>query len=145
MGGVEQKCGQGVEQFTRASDKQHGRMARGGHGLPNVSPGPAMPDSFMLCGQTTPETALQLFQGWPARRADSLQSLSTLLDTPRRTPTIISVGSGVKWQWEVVERKSTRVEGCNWPGRTGLWGNNCRDAGVYRVFRSDCNEEKDLL
>jgi hypothetical protein len=30
----------------------HGRMARGGHGIPKVSPGPAMPDPSTPCGQT---------------------------------------------------------------------------------------------
>jgi hypothetical protein len=38
---------------------RHGRMASGGHGLPKVSPGPAMPDSSMPCGRATSETALR--------------------------------------------------------------------------------------
>jgi hypothetical protein len=43
-------------------------MGRGGHGLPKVSPGPAMPYPFTPCRRVTPETTLQPFQGWPARR-----------------------------------------------------------------------------
>jgi hypothetical protein len=39
----------------------HGRMARGGHGLPKVSPRLAMPYRFMTCGRATPETAVRLF------------------------------------------------------------------------------------
>jgi hypothetical protein len=46
----------------------HGRMARGGHGIPKVSLGLAMP-----CRQTTP-------------RLGSLRQSSTPLDTPRRMP-----------------------------------------------------------
>jgi hypothetical protein len=60
----------------------HGRMARGRHGLPKDSPGPAMPDPSMPCGRTTLEIALRPFLGWPAAQRPS----STLLDTPRRTP-----------------------------------------------------------
>jgi hypothetical protein len=33
--------------------------------------------------------ALQLFLKWPAIRAGSLQTSSTILDTPRRTPMVI--------------------------------------------------------
>jgi hypothetical protein len=47
----------------------HGRMARGGHGLTEVSFGPAMLYLFMACGQATPETALRPFWGWPAHSA----------------------------------------------------------------------------
>jgi hypothetical protein len=38
-----------------------------------------------------PETALQLFQGWPARRAGGQWPSSTPLDTPCPTPTLYSV------------------------------------------------------
>jgi hypothetical protein len=41
-------------------------MARGGHGLPKVSPGPIMPYLFMHCRPATPEKALHSFQQWPA-------------------------------------------------------------------------------
>jgi hypothetical protein len=34
-----------------------GRMARGGHKLPKVSPKPALPFSSTPCGQATPEVA----------------------------------------------------------------------------------------
>jgi hypothetical protein len=57
----------------------HGRMVRGGHGLPKVLPS-------RLCKRTTPETALWLFQGWPVHRLGSLRPSSTLLDTLRHTP-----------------------------------------------------------
>jgi hypothetical protein len=56
---------------------RHGRMARGGHGLPKVSPGPAQPDPYMPCG-------------WPAYRAGGLRLSSTPLDTPRCTPMLIN-------------------------------------------------------
>jgi hypothetical protein len=36
-----------------------------GHGLPKVLFGPAIPYPSMACGQATPETALQPFQGDP--------------------------------------------------------------------------------
>jgi hypothetical protein len=64
----------------------HGRLVRGGHGLPKVSPSFGMPNPSTPCGWATPETALQPFQGWPALRAGSLRPSSTLLDTPRPTP-----------------------------------------------------------
>jgi hypothetical protein len=60
-------------------------MARGGHGLPKVPLWPVMPYPSTSCRRAIPETALWPFQGWPARRAGSLQS-STPPDTPRRTP-----------------------------------------------------------
>jgi hypothetical protein len=37
----------------------HGRMARGDHGIPKVSPGPALPYPFTPCGRATPETAVR--------------------------------------------------------------------------------------
>jgi hypothetical protein len=69
------------------------RMARGGHGLPKASPGPAMPNPFMPCEQTTPEMALRVFMGWPVRRAGGLQPSSTRFDTPRRSPMRLVVES----------------------------------------------------
>jgi hypothetical protein len=65
-----------------SAPRLHGRMARGGHGLPKVSPGPAMPYPSTPCRRTTYETALRLFQGWPAHRAGSLWPFSAPLDTP---------------------------------------------------------------
>jgi hypothetical protein len=45
-------------------------MARGGHGLSKVSPGPAMPYPNMPCRWDTPKRALRLFQSClPAERA----------------------------------------------------------------------------
>jgi hypothetical protein len=46
---------------------RHGRMARGGHGLPKVSLGPAMSYLSTPCGRATPETVLQVFYtfGYP--------------------------------------------------------------------------------
>jgi hypothetical protein len=64
----------------------HGRMGRGGHGLPKVLPGPAMPDPSTPCGRATPKTALWPFQGWPTCKVGGLWQFPTLLDTPRRTP-----------------------------------------------------------
>jgi hypothetical protein len=64
-------------------------MAKGIHGLPKVSPGPALPYPSMPCGRATPETAFQPFRRWPAHRAGGLQSSSTPLDTPRRTGLIV--------------------------------------------------------
>jgi hypothetical protein len=58
----------------------------GGHGLPKVLLGPAMPYPSTPCDRVTHETALWPFQGWPAHRAGVLQLYSTPLDTPRRTP-----------------------------------------------------------
>jgi hypothetical protein len=46
----------------------------------------AMSNPSYPCGWTTPEMALPMFQGWPARRASSLRPSSTPLDTPRRMP-----------------------------------------------------------
>jgi hypothetical protein len=69
-----------------ASPSRHGRMARGGHGLPKVSPVPAMPYPSLPCGWATTETALQPFLAWPTHRAGGLRSSSTPLDNPRRTP-----------------------------------------------------------
>jgi hypothetical protein len=67
----------------------HGRMARGGNGLPELSPGPATPNSSTSCGRATPETTLWPFQGWPACRAGGLQLSPTPLDTPRCTPMLL--------------------------------------------------------
>jgi hypothetical protein len=64
----------------------HGRMARGGHVLPKISIGPAMPNPFTSCGRATPKTASRPFQGWPAPKAGGQRPCTTSLDTPRRTP-----------------------------------------------------------
>jgi len=61
-------------------------MARGGQGLPKVSHGLTMPNLSTPCGRATPEIALRLFQGWPARKAGGLRPSSTPLDTSRCTP-----------------------------------------------------------
>jgi hypothetical protein len=66
-------------------------MARGGHGLPKVSPRPTMPDPSMPCRRATPETTLQLFLGWPANRAGGLRPSSTLLDTPSHTGLVLGL------------------------------------------------------
>jgi hypothetical protein len=72
--------------FIPTVTEKHWRMARGGHGLPKVSPGPAMLDPITSCGWAIPKMVLRLFQGWHARKAGGLQPSSFLLDTPRRTP-----------------------------------------------------------
>ena len=65
---------------------KHRRMAGGGHGLPKVSPGLAMPNPSTPCGQATTETALWPFLGWPACRASGLRPFSTPVDAPRHAP-----------------------------------------------------------
>jgi hypothetical protein len=82
-----QEKGRRQGEQERETTKRHGRMARGGYGLPKVSPEPAMPNPSTPCRQATPETALQPFQGRYACRAGGLRPSSTPLDTPRRTPT----------------------------------------------------------
>jgi hypothetical protein len=64
----------------------HKRMARGGHGLPQVLPRPAMPYPFTSCGWATPETAVST-----GCRVGGLRSSSTLLDTPSRTPMFYTI------------------------------------------------------
>jgi hypothetical protein len=49
---------QSVKLLTMAMVSNHSCMARGGHGLPNVSLGPAMPYLSTPCGRATPETAV---------------------------------------------------------------------------------------
>jgi hypothetical protein len=63
--------------------ENHGRMARGGHGLPKVSLGPTMTDPYTPC-------ALQ--GGRPA-------ASSTPLDTPRHTPTTLLTKKATLLQW----------------------------------------------
>jgi hypothetical protein len=72
--------------YLSVRGNSHGVTARGGHGVPKVSPGPTMPYLFTPCGQATPEAALRPFQEWPNHRVSSLRLSSTPLDTPRRTP-----------------------------------------------------------
>jgi hypothetical protein len=59
------------------SDLNHRRMARGGHGLPQVSPGHAMSYLSTPCGRATSETTLWPFQGWPTCRAGCLLRIWT--------------------------------------------------------------------
>jgi hypothetical protein len=84
--GAEHQAPLRAEDLNRAAHSNHGRMARGGHGLPKVSSGPTMPDPSTPCGQAIPELNLRPFQGWPARSAIGQCPSSTPLDTPRRTP-----------------------------------------------------------
>jgi hypothetical protein len=70
-------------------------MTRGGHGLPKVSFGPAMPYPSTPCGRVTSEAALRLFQGWPAHKVDGLQPSSTSLDTPHCTPMHVMIKDGI--------------------------------------------------
>jgi hypothetical protein len=82
------------------------RMAKGFHGVPRVSLGPAMTDSSMPCGWSTPKTALWQFLGWSAHRTDSLRLSYTPLDTPRRTSLVLWRAVLVLWvvekSWGVV-------------------------------------------
>jgi hypothetical protein len=91
------KMGKGVESREAKTGKKnyhgreiigqrHRRIARGGHEVPKVSLGPALPKPSSPCGQATPETALWPYQGWLVRRASVLRPSSTPLDTPHRTP-----------------------------------------------------------
>jgi hypothetical protein len=63
-------------------------MARGGHELPKVLLGPAMPYPSTVCGFATPETAFWAFQGWSAPRVGGLRSSSIHLDTPFPPPVL---------------------------------------------------------
>jgi hypothetical protein len=58
-------------------------MARGGHGLSTVLLGSAMPYPSMPCGLATPEMA--------SCEVGDLRPSSTPLDTPRRTPMILTL------------------------------------------------------
>jgi hypothetical protein len=66
--------------------QKHGRMARGGHGLFRVSPGPAMPYPSKPCGRAIPETNVRPFQGCRVACPPS----STPLHTSRRMPMLRS-------------------------------------------------------
>jgi hypothetical protein len=88
-------------------------MARGIHGHPKVTAGPAMPDPSTPCGRATPETALQAFRGCPARRVGGLRPSSTPLDTPCRTCLLCG----------------TRRE------QGGTASEQCFDAGLDEVFK----------
>jgi hypothetical protein len=76
-------------------------MAKDGHGLPKVSPGPTIPYR-----QATPETAQQPFQGWPVCWAGSLRPSFTLLDTPRHT----SMLGSQMWTLQHRHRRSVEKE-----------------------------------
>jgi hypothetical protein len=64
---------------VRSPEGWQARMARGIHGLPKVSPGPALPNPSTPCGRATPEMVVRLFRypkplgpgGIAARRAES--------------------------------------------------------------------------
>jgi hypothetical protein len=67
---------------------KHGRMARGGHELPKVSPGPAIPYPSTHCSRVILETPYGCFMGGPPLRAGNLLSTFTTLDTPRHMPMV---------------------------------------------------------
>jgi hypothetical protein len=67
-----------------------GRMARGGHRLPKVSPGPTMPKPSTFCGQADPKTALRSVFLWPIHRLCGMRLFSTPLDTLRRMGLYVS-------------------------------------------------------
>jgi hypothetical protein len=50
-----------------------------------------MPNPSTSCGRTTPETALQPFQGWLACKAGGLRPSAILLDTPHITPMGVTI------------------------------------------------------
>jgi hypothetical protein len=82
-------------------------QARGGHGLPKVSPGLAMPYPSTPCRQATPETALRPFQGWPSCRVGDLRPSFTLLDTSYQPPMAMVNGC------HLLGRFSTHLVGCS--------------------------------
>jgi hypothetical protein len=49
----------------RTKEAEHGYMAVGGHGLPKVSPGPAIPYPFMPCGGPPLKRPYGHFRGGP--------------------------------------------------------------------------------
>jgi hypothetical protein len=69
----------------------HGRMGRGSHGLPKVSPAPTMTYPSMPCRQATPKTVLGPFQEWPAQSTAVLQPSPTPLENPRRSFTFLHI------------------------------------------------------
>jgi hypothetical protein len=75
----------------------HRRMAWGDHGLPKVSPRPALPNPSMPSRWATTDTALRPFLGWPAHKAGGLQLSSSLLDTPRCTVRLFVFYLFVRW------------------------------------------------
>jgi hypothetical protein len=119
--------------YIRRERGFHGRMARGGYGLPKVSPGPAMLDPSTPCGQATPERALQPFQGWPARRAGGLRLSSTLLDTARRTA---MVGSQLTRLSPNMEMRNTKRASATVPTGTGPRNvvTKCREETNVRAY-----------
>jgi hypothetical protein len=56
-----------------------------------------MPNPYMPCGRTTPQTALRLFGGWPAHRAGGLRPSSSPLDTPSRTGLTVPAAETRRW------------------------------------------------
>jgi hypothetical protein len=93
------------------NNQSHGRMARGGHELPNVSPGPVIPDPFTPCGWATPEMALQPFQGRPTHRMGGLRPFSTFLDTPRRMLWLLVARV---WEGEGAMNNQSQIMGGQW-------------------------------
>jgi hypothetical protein len=53
-----------LDQVRQLGHGDHGRMERGGHGLPKISRGPAMPYPSTPCGQTTPGPYGRLLPLW---------------------------------------------------------------------------------
>jgi hypothetical protein len=78
-------------------------MVRGIHGLPKVSPGPAMTNPSTPFRRVTPKMALRPFLEGPTRKAGGLQPFSTPFDTPCRTgliPSSITIlGSHLQHGW----------------------------------------------
>jgi hypothetical protein len=79
-------------------------MLWGGHGLPKVLLGPAMPDPPTPFGLATTEMAFQPFQRLPTHRAGGLWPSFTPLDTPRRTPMTQNLATEHK-SWKRLKNK----------------------------------------
>jgi hypothetical protein len=99
-----------------------GRMARGGHGLPKVLLGPAMPFLSTPCSRTTLEMVLWPFQGWPTRRVGGLCPSSTPLDTSRRTPLELSANGLVRCSvlWRIFPTAGTQLLHLEWENHRRL-------------------------
>jgi hypothetical protein len=86
---------------------EHGRMARGGHGLPKVSRGLAMPDPSMPCGRATPGGRLMavfypIGQRWPMRANETHD------DNSRKELKSVSEQKKIKDEFIAVFRNESR-------------------------------------
>jgi hypothetical protein len=69
-----------------SQNSSHGRMGKSGHGLPKVSPGPAMPYPSVPCVRPPLKQSPGHFRGGSTAGRTACGHLLAPLDTPRRTP-----------------------------------------------------------